>query len=154
MARKAYPRDVSDEWALVAPYLTLMTAEAPQREQSLREVCNGRCWIVRAGAAGRLMPHDLPPWPTVDQQRQRWLKAGVCDALVHELRAVLRLAQGRTVSPLGAGLRTVGGDARGLALCGLRYPDAQAFRGVTTSKCITRSSAPWSDPVCEASRGT
>jgi len=30
MARKAYPSNVSDEeWALVAPYLTLMTEELP-----------------------------------------------------------------------------------------------------------------------------
>ena len=62
MARKAYPTDVSDdEWAFMAPYLTLMTAEAPQRDHNLREVFNGRRWIVRAGAAWRLMPHDLPP---------------------------------------------------------------------------------------------
>jgi transposase len=40
--RKPYPSDVSDEeWALVAPYLTLMTEDASQREHSLREVCNG-----------------------------------------------------------------------------------------------------------------
>ncbi len=32
MARKAYPSDVTDdEWAFVAPYLTLMTEDAPQR---------------------------------------------------------------------------------------------------------------------------
>ena len=37
--RKPYPSDVSDdEWAFVAPYLTLMTEDAPQREHSLREV--------------------------------------------------------------------------------------------------------------------
>ena len=42
MERKAYPSDVSDEeWALVAPYLTLMTEDAPQREYPLREVFNG-----------------------------------------------------------------------------------------------------------------
>jgi hypothetical protein len=30
-SRKAYPSDVSDEeWAFVAPYLTLLTEEAPQ----------------------------------------------------------------------------------------------------------------------------
>jgi transposase len=41
MARKASPSDVSDkEWALVAPYLTLMTEDTPQREHSLREVFN------------------------------------------------------------------------------------------------------------------
>jgi hypothetical protein len=33
MARKPYPSDVSDdEWAFVAPYLTLMSEEAPRRE--------------------------------------------------------------------------------------------------------------------------
>jgi transposase len=103
MERKPYPSDVSDdEWALVAPYLTLITADAPQREHSLREVFNGLRWIVRAGAAWRLMPHDLPPWPTVYQQRQRWLQAGVFDAIVQELRAVLRLTQGCQAEPSAA----------------------------------------------------
>jgi transposase len=103
MARKAYPSDVSDdEWVLVAPYLTLMAEEAPQRGHSLREVCNGLRWIVRAGAAWRMMPHDLPPWPTVYQQSQRWLTAGVFDAIVQDLHAVLRVAQGRTPAPSAA----------------------------------------------------
>src|SRR5215813_3189251 len=105
MERKAYPTDVSDdEWAFVAPYVTLMTADAPQREHSLREVCNGLRWLVRAGAAWRLMPHDLPPWHTVYQQSQRWLKAGVfeIETMVHDLRAVLRRAQGRTAEPSAA----------------------------------------------------
>lgn len=61
MNRKAYPSDVSDEeWSFVAPYLTLMTEEAPQREHDLREVFNGLRWIVRTGAQWRMMPHDLP----------------------------------------------------------------------------------------------
>ena len=51
MARKPYPSDVSDdEWSFVAPYLTLMTEEAPQRQYDLREVFNGLRWIVRTGA--------------------------------------------------------------------------------------------------------
>ncbi|MHB1296368.1 MAG: transposase, partial [Anaerolineae bacterium] len=42
MDRKSYPSDVSDdEWAFVAPYLTLMTEDAPQRQHALREVFNG-----------------------------------------------------------------------------------------------------------------
>src|SRR5687768_15038042 len=83
MNRNPYPSDVSDdEWAFAAPYLTLMTEDAPQREHSLREGFNGLRWIVRAGAAWRMMPHDLPPWYTVYQQRQRWFKAGVLDMMV------------------------------------------------------------------------
>ena len=100
MTRKAYPSDVSDdEWAFVAAYLTLMTEDAPQRVHDLREVFNGLRWMVRAGAGWRLMPHDLPPWEAIYQQTQRWFKAGVFAAIVQDLRALLRLAQGRKEQP-------------------------------------------------------
>jgi transposase len=103
MERKSYPSDISDdEWAFVAPYLTLMTEEAPQRLHSLREVFNGLRWLVRAGAPWRMMPNDLPPWEAVYQQTQRWLKAGVFEAIVHDLRVVLRLAEGREGQPSAA----------------------------------------------------
>jgi transposase len=103
MERKAYPSDVSDdEWAFAAPYLTLMSEDAPQRDHSLREVFNGLRYIVRTGAPWRMMPNDLPPWYTVYQQTQRWLKAGVFEAMVHDLRALLRLAQGRKADPTAA----------------------------------------------------
>src|SRR6516162_5675965 len=95
-ARKRYPSDVSDEeWAFVVPYLTLMREDAPQRDYPLREVFNGLRWIIRTGAQWRFMPHDLPPWATVYQQAQRWMKAGVFEAMVNDLRVLLRLAAGR-----------------------------------------------------------
>lgn len=103
MTRKPYPSDVTDdEWAFVAPYLTLMTEDAPQREHPLREVFNGLRWLARAGAPWRLIPHDLPPWHTVYQQTQRWLRAGVFETIVHDLRVLLRLAQGRKDQPSAA----------------------------------------------------
>jgi transposase len=103
MERKSYPSDVSDdEWSFVAPYLTLMKEDAPQREHDLREVFNGLRWIVRTGAQWRMMPHDLPPWAAVYQQTQRWLKAGVFEAMVNDLRALLRLAEGRNEMPSAA----------------------------------------------------
>ena len=41
-ARKPYPSDVSDEeWAFVAPYLSLQSEQALQRKYELREVYNG-----------------------------------------------------------------------------------------------------------------
>jgi transposase len=98
--RKPYPSDVSDEeWAFVAPYLTLMTEDAPQRRHALREVFNGLRYVVKTGAPWRWMPNDLPPWEAVYQQSQRWLRAGVFEALVHDLRALLRLAAGRAPEP-------------------------------------------------------
>jgi transposase len=103
MKRKAYPSDVSDdEWAFVAPYLTLMREDAPQREHALREVFNGLRYVVRTGCQWRYLPNDLPPWHTVYQQTQRWLEAGVFEAMVHDLRMLMREIEGRNPQPSAA----------------------------------------------------
>jgi transposase len=99
-ARKTYPSDVSDEeWAFCAPYLTLMKEEALQRKYSLREVFDALRWLVRAGCPWRMMPNDLPPWTVVQQQTQRWLRAGCFEAMAHDLRLLLRLAAKREGTP-------------------------------------------------------
>ena len=101
--RKPYPTDVSDEeWAFVAPYLALVREDAPQRTHDLREVFNALRWIVRAGAPWRMLPNDFPPWEAVYQQTQRWIAAGCFEAMVHDLRALLRLASGRSKNPNAA----------------------------------------------------
>jgi transposase len=101
--RQPYDTDVTDEeWAFVAPYLTLMTPDAPQRTHELREVFNALRWLVRAGASWRLLPHDFPPWPAVYQQTQRWIAAGCFAAMIEDLRVLLRLGQGRHAQPSAA----------------------------------------------------
>jgi transposase len=103
MARKPYPSDVTDdEWMFVAPYLTLMREDAPQREHDLRDVFNALRWIVRAGSPWRYMANDLPPWEVVYQQTQRWIRAGVFEGMVHDLRELLRMVQGRPPDPSAA----------------------------------------------------
>lgn len=63
MKRKAYPSDVSDEeWALIAPYLTLMS-----------EVFNGLRWMIRIGAPWRMIPHDFAAWREImNACRKHW----------------------------------------------------------------------------------
>lgn len=103
MAFKGYPSDVSnEEWAFVAPYLTLMKEDAPQREHNLREVFNALRWMVRSGSPWRYLPHDFPRWEVVYQQTQRWLKAGCFAAMVHDLRLALRVLQEREPTPSAA----------------------------------------------------
>lgn len=100
MNRKPYPSDVSDEeWAFVAPYLTLMREDAPQREYPLREIFNGSRYIAKSGGQWRMMHNDLPPWHAVYQQTQRWFKAGVFEAIVHDLRMLLREIADRAPHP-------------------------------------------------------
>jgi transposase len=69
MARKAYPSDVTnEEWYFVAPYPTLMTEDAPQRQHDMREVFNALRWMVRSGSPWRYLPGDFPRWDVVYQQ--------------------------------------------------------------------------------------
>ena len=101
--RKPYPSEVSDEeWEFVAPYLALVREDAPQRDHDLREVLNGLRWVVRTASPWRYMPHDLPPWEAVYQQTQRWLKAGVFEEMIHDVRVLLRLSEGRASEPSAA----------------------------------------------------
>ena len=52
-ARKPYRPDVSnEEWALVAPHLTLLPEDAGQREHPLREVFDGLRYLALSRIQG------------------------------------------------------------------------------------------------------
>ena len=110
MSRKVYPTDVSDqEWEFVVSYLTLLREDVPPRVQALRDVFDAVRWMVKAGCPWRLLPGDFPPWQAVEQQAKRWMEAGCFEAIVHDLREMLRLLQERNPRPTAAVL-----DARTL----------------------------------------
>ena len=130
MARRPYPSDVSDEeWALVAPYLALLPEAVGQRRHDLREAFNGLRYVVKTGAPWRWMPNDLPPWEIVYGQARRWLTAGVFEAIVHDLRVLLRLGAGRAAEPTAAVLdsRTLRSTPESGARAG--YDGAKRKRG-------------------------
>ena len=59
-------------------------------------------YIVHTGMQWRMLPSNLPSWHTVYQQTQRWLKAGVFEAIVHDLRSLLCELAERAPSPRAA----------------------------------------------------
>jgi len=98
-----YPSDVSDdEWEFAAPYLTLMTPQAPQRKYELREIFNALRYLVKTGAPWRYLPEHFAPWPVAYQQTQRWIAAGVFEDMVDDLRELLRVAAGKKAQPSAA----------------------------------------------------
>jgi transposase len=102
--------------------LTLLPEDVSQRKYPLREVVNGLRYIVKTGAHWRMMPHDFPPWPVGDQQMLRWLAAACFEAVVHDLRVLLRRAAGRAASH-GWGL-----DYHYHRLCGRRRRGGGHYR--------------------------
>jgi transposase len=100
ITHQPYPSDVSDpEWEFVVPYLCLLPEDAGQRVHNLRDVFDALRWLVRSGAPWRYIPKDFPPWEMVYQQTRRWLAAGCFEAIVPDLRAILRFADGRGPEP-------------------------------------------------------
>ena len=95
-----YASDVSDEeWAFCAPNLVLMREDAPQRDYSMRAMFNAVRYMVRAGCPWRMIPNDLPPWPAVHAQAQRWIQAGCFEAMGHDLRKMMRLLAQKAIEP-------------------------------------------------------
>mgnify|MGYP001554374466 CR=1 FL=1 len=95
-----YNSDVSDEeWEFCVGYLILMREDAPQREHGLRDVFNALRYLVRTGCGWRMLPNDFPPWASVWQQTQRWIKAGVFEAMAHDLRTLIRFQDQRHAAP-------------------------------------------------------
>ena len=70
------------------------------------------------------------------QQTQRWLKAGVFEAIVHDLRAVLRLAAGRNAHPSAASFdsRTLQSSPESGERAG--YDGAKRRKGSTTHMAV------------------
>ncbi len=134
MTRTAYPSDVSDEeWAFVAPSVTLMDEAAPQRNYPLRDVSNGLRSLLRTGALWGMLPNDFPPWHVVYQQTQRWLKAGVFEQMVHDLRMLLRDITDRSLSL--APLSWTAGRSRRRQKAG-NVPATMGIHGVTAQRCV------------------
>jgi transposase len=101
--RKSYPSDVSDaEWAFLIPYLTLMRADAPQREDALRDVFAAARYVVKTGCQWDFLPHDFPPASAVYPPARRWVAAGVFEMITHDLRLILRIVDGREGQPTAA----------------------------------------------------
>ena len=125
----AYPSDVSDEeWAFVLPYRLLSTEDSGARRHSLRAVFDAYRYLLRSGCGWRMLPGDFPPWKAVYDQAARWHAAGVFEALVADLRGMIRLGEGRPWHPSAAVLdsRTLKSTA---ASEGAAYDGAKRMKG-------------------------
>jgi len=98
--RKPYKSDLDDEtYAFMLPYLLLRPEDAPQRIHPLREVVGALFYVARTGVQWDYLPHEFPPPETVRQQAQHWFEAGCFENMLHDLRVMVRLHQGRAQQP-------------------------------------------------------
>ena len=50
-------------------------------------------------SAGRMLPHDFPPWKTIYHYFSLWREDGTWERINAELRIELRVADGREPAP-------------------------------------------------------
>ncbi len=99
MARKPYPSDLGDEeWAILEPLLPPYWTGHP-RDHDLREIVNGILYMLRSGCQWRMLPHDLPPWSTVQYYFRNWSNDGVWERVAQALRRRERVRQSREPEP-------------------------------------------------------
>jgi len=107
MERQNYSTDLTDaQWALLEPFFPAVNREDGRngrpRVYSYREILNGIFYIVRAGCAWELMPHDLPPWLTCYHYFRLFSQNGLLPKIHDTLREQVRTAAGRETTPSAA----------------------------------------------------
>jgi putative transposase len=103
MERNPYPSDLSDsQWQIIEPLIPPPKPGGRPRSVNIREIVNAIFYILRAGCAWRMLPHEFAPWQTVYYYFSQWRKAGVWKNINDTLRVELRLKAGRNEQPSAA----------------------------------------------------
>ena len=102
MNRKPYDSDLTDEqWDIIEPMLPTPKLRG-RPPADLREIINAIMYVARAGCTWRMLPHDLPPWPTAHKYFKRWGRDGTLERIHDALRSKVRESEGRNASPSAA----------------------------------------------------
>jgi putative transposase len=101
--RLTYTTDLTDEeWHILEPLLPPEKTGGRPRKYPMREVLNGIQYVLRAGCAWRLTPHDLPHGQTAYQTFRAWRQDGTWLRIHDQLRDEVRTRMGRHPQPSGA----------------------------------------------------
>ncbi len=103
MTRQSYDTDLTPaQRDLLAPLLPPSKPGGRPRSVDIFEVVNAIFYLLRAGGAWRLLPHDFPAWQTVYHYFRQWEADGTWEALNQALRQQLREKAGRHPLPSAA----------------------------------------------------
>jgi transposase len=71
--KTSYRTNLTDEqWEIIKTLIPEAKSGGRPRTVDMREVINGIFYILVAGCAWYLMPHDLPKWKTVYHYFRQW----------------------------------------------------------------------------------
>jgi len=101
--RKPYPSDLTkSEWAQVERFVPPPKPGGRPAKHDRKEIVDALLYVARTGCQWRALPHDFPPWGTVQWYFRVWTKDGTLDRIHEALRGDLRAAEGRHRQPSAA----------------------------------------------------
>ncbi|MCB9420941.1 MAG: IS5 family transposase [Ardenticatenaceae bacterium] len=104
--RQAYQSDLKDqEWKWFKNFLpqpSIVGTRGRPQKWPMREIVNAMLYLLRTGCQWRMLPHDLPPWPTVYYHYRKWRLSGVWEKLNQLLHRQVRQDAGREPTPSAA----------------------------------------------------
>src|SRR5512144_2980413 len=97
--RKPYPSDLTDQqWDIVEPLIPVNRVGRP-RKVNMREVLNSIFYQAKSGCQWGMLPHDLLPKSTVQNDLAQWRDDGAWPTINDALCQKVRRAAGRAPSP-------------------------------------------------------
>ena len=99
-ARGLYSSNLTlEQWELLEPLIPNAKPGGRPREVNVRDILNAILYLLTQGCTWRNLPGDLPPWQTVYSYFRTWRTGGTWVIIHDQLRAWVRVVQGRALSP-------------------------------------------------------
>ncbi|BAZ33910.1 transposase (plasmid) [Cylindrospermum sp. NIES-4074] len=96
----SYPSNLTTEqWQLLSELIPKAKKGGRKRSVDMEAVINAILYILCAGCAWRMLPHDFPNWKTVYHYFRQWRKDGTWQQIHERLRLWVRVSQNREPSP-------------------------------------------------------
>lgn len=98
--KQHYETDLTDgQWEIISPLIPRPKPGGRKRTVDMRKVLNAIFYLLRAGCAWRLLPHDFPKWQIVYFYFRCFKKDGTWRKINDVLRKKVRLKAGRKKEP-------------------------------------------------------
>ena len=128
--RQAYDTDITDEqWEILEPLLPPAKQGGRPRTVDMRDIINALFYILSAGCAWRLLPHDLPPWQTVYYYFRQWNQDQTWQEINDHLREGIRLTEAREANPSAACLDSQSVKTGGLIEKDIGFDGGKKIKG-------------------------
>jgi len=99
----SYPSNLSEEqWELLSGLIPAAKPGGRHRKVQMQAIVNAIFYILCAGCAWRMLPHDFPNWKSVYHYFRQWRKDGTWQQIHERLRLWVRVSCDREPSPTEA----------------------------------------------------